>query len=159
MVAFMWGWSCGVHPSFPNVSRDQTLTLPVTRPAQTLFLTLLLHELLPPRSLRRLGYHHLIRLSDQFPQLAPAQGIQPVQHHPLVTADVRRGTNPLALDQLGKTIRRALEAKPGIVEPEHGENLAADFETKVVFPLELLSSMGKGETKFADGIGIHGVRG
>src|SRR5258706_16097744 len=87
-------------------------------------------HLLPRLLSRHLCRDHLIRLPDQLLQLFPRHRIQPVQHHPLVAPYIRRGMNILVLDQLGKNLRRALEAKPRIVQADDRENLPADLEAE-----------------------------
>jgi hypothetical protein len=39
--------------------------------------------------------------------------------------------NVLVLDQLGKNLRCALEAKPRIVQPDDRENLPTDLEAEI----------------------------
>src|ERR1700726_4042297 len=48
--------------------------------------------------------------------------------------------NVLALDQLSKNLRRALQTKLRIVQTEHGKNLPADLEAQIVAPLQILRS-------------------
>jgi len=71
------------------------------------------------------------------------QRIQPVEHHPLVAADLRSRTNVLALDQVSENLWRALEAQPRIVEANDRKNLSSDFEAKIVAPLQVFLSPGK----------------
>jgi hypothetical protein len=109
--------------------------------------------------LRRFRRHHLIRALNQILQLLPIHGVQPIQHHPLVAPNIRRRTYILSFNQLSETLRRALNAKPRIIQPEHGKNLAADLaidlETKLVAPLQLLRSAGECQAKFANRIYVH----
>src|SRR5271170_1467355 len=109
------------------------------------------------RPLRRFRRHHLVRRPDQLPQFIPTHRVYPVKHHPLVPPHIRRRTNILALDQLGKNLRRAFETEPRIVQPQHYKNLPADFEAKLVPPLQVLRSFGKRQTKFANRVYLHGA--
>src|ERR1022692_3630296 len=63
--------------------------------------------------------------------------------------------NILALDQLGKCFRRALETKPRIVQTHDRKNLSADFETEIVAPLHVLGGLGKCQAKLANCVDIH----
>jgi hypothetical protein len=155
----MWGG----HSCPPTLS-----TRGISNPPRPLLLLLLL-PLLPPWTLRetfllilvadvlsrRLRHHHLIRLLDEILQLIPTQRIQPIQHHPLVAPDIRRGTNVLALYQFGENLRRALETEPRIVQPEDGKNLSTDFETKIIAPLQAFFGQRKRQAKFANRVDIH----
>jgi hypothetical protein len=107
--------------------------------------------------LRRLRRYHLVRLPNQTLQLVPTHSIQPVQHHPLIAPNIRRRTNVLALDQLCESLWCALQAKPRIIQPEQGKDLVTDFETKIVAPLQLLSSVRECQAKFANGVDVRCV--
>src|ERR1700693_109912 len=107
--------------------------------------------------LRCLSRHHLIRLPDQLPQLIPPHRIEPVQHHPLVAPDIGSRMNVLALDQLRKSLRRALETKPRIVQANNRKDLSSDLEEEIVAPLQILSSLRESQAKFANRVCIHAV--
>lgn len=103
----------------------------------------------------RLCRHHRVRLPNQLLQLVPRRGIDPIEHDPLVTSDIRRRTNILTFNQLGKNLWRALEAEPRVIQAHDCENLSANLETKIVTPLQILGCMRKCQAKFADCVCIH----
>src|SRR5271169_4111912 len=84
---------------------DSPLTLPV------LALPWPLGMQLGVRQLGGLQRHHIIRLPDQVLQLMVAQGIETVQHDPLVAPDVGRRMHVLPLDEFCKGLGSAFEAK------------------------------------------------
>jgi len=100
--------------------------------------------------------HHLIRLENEILQFAFAQGVQPVQHDPLVTTNVGCRMNILSLNQFGKGVRRALEAHTRIVQADYDENLSSNFEAKIISPLHVLRGIRKCQAIFANLIHIHG---
>jgi hypothetical protein len=107
-----------------------------------------------PRSFRR---HHLKRLPDQLPQLIPPHGVEPVQHYPLVPPHIRRRTNVLTLNQLRKSLRHTLEAKPRIVQTGYRKNLPANLEAEIITPLHILGGLRKCQAILANGIDIHAL--
>src|SRR5215469_1376741 len=80
-----------------------------------------------------------------------------MQSDPFVASDIRRRGDPFPLRQFGKIFRAALERDPLRNAPQanHSEDLVADFEAKLVSPLQLLSRMWKRETKRPQGIQVH----
>jgi hypothetical protein len=75
----------------------------------------------------------------------------------LITSNVWRRTNILALNQLCERFGRTLEAHPWIVQTDHRKNLSSNLETQIVAPLQILGCFGKGQTVGTNIIHIHGA--
>ena len=90
-------------------------------------------------------------------EFAAGQGIQTLQHYPLVATDVRRWNDSLPLREFGKFLRVAFENQPlrDAGNANHREDFAAHLEAEFVFPLQVLSCTGKREAQLADGIEVH----
>jgi aryl-alcohol dehydrogenase-like predicted oxidoreductase len=65
--------------------------------------------------------------------------------------------NVLALKQFGKSLWRALETKPRIIQADDGKNLPPEFEAEIIAPLQVLFRFRKCQAKFADCFNVHGV--
>ena len=82
---------------------------------------------------------HRIRLRNCFPQFIVTQRIQPVQHHPFVSPDIRRRTDVFPLAKFGKMLRCALETNlvRHRIQPQDHKDFPIDLEAKIVFPLQV----------------------
>ena len=104
---------------------------------------------------RRLRRHHLVGLLYQLLQFIPRDRIEAIEHHPFVSANVRRWANTLALDQFRKLLGGTLETEAWIVQTEHDKNLIGDLEAEFVAPLKILGSPRQIQAKLTNRVYIH----
>jgi len=86
-----------------------------------------------------------------------AEGVEAVEHDPLVASDVGGWVDVFLFDQLGERFGRALEAellRDGC-QRDDGEDLAANFETEIIAPLQVLGGVREGEAVPADVFDVH----
>src|SRR5271166_250634 len=120
-----------------------------------LFLEVLWLSLLLSPRFRGFRRNHLIRLPEHILQFILAEGVQAVEHDPVVAPEVRRRSDVRALSQLGENLGGALESQPHLVETQHGKHFLADFEAQGVAPLQFFRGFGKRETVGTNGFDIH----
>ena len=102
--------------------------------------------------------HQVVRLAQPPRQLRRAQDIEFLQGHPVRPGEIRRRDDAFALSEQCEIFGRAFEGysiRTCAFQPDDSEHLAADFESQIVNPLDLLGRMGHLQAYGTDAVGSH----